>query len=122
MKNLILFVLLFIPFSLIAQIEVDNRKALMNDQTDQWMTKISSDSEMRTKMMDMMITKTSGNKEEMMKLVNSMLNNPEMNKMILANNPGKADNNDISVEPRGVKNESIKVGEVYTTKPVSPKK
>jgi hypothetical protein len=122
MKNLILFVLLFIPFSLIAQIEVDNRKALMNDQTDQWMTKISSDSEMRTKMMDMMITKTSGNKEEMMKLVNSMLNNPEMNKMILANNPGKTDNNDISVEPRGVKNESIKVGEVYTTKPVSPKK
>ena len=122
MKNLILFALLFIPFSLIAQIEVDNRKTSMNDQTDQWMTKISSDSEMRTKMMDMMITKTRGNKEEMMKLVNSMLNNPEMNKMILANNPGKADNNNISVEPRGVKNESIKVGEVYTTKPVSPKK
>jgi hypothetical protein len=122
MKNLILFALLFIPFSLIAQIEVDNRKTSMNDQTDQWMTKISSDSEMRTKMMDMMITKTSGNKEEMMKLVNSMLNNPEMYKMILANNPGKADNNDISVEPRGVKNESIKVGKVYTTEPVSPKK
>ena len=122
MKNLILFILILIPFSLLAQIQVEDKKTSMNNQTDEWMVKIASDSEMRIKMMDMMITKTSGNKEEMMKLVNSMLNNPEMNKMILANNPGKADNNDISVEPRGVKNESIKVGEVYTTKPVSPKK
>ena len=121
MKNLILFALLFIPFSLIAQIEVENRKTSMNDQTDQWMTKISSDSKMRGTMMDMMIEKTSGNNVEMMKLVNSILSNPEMHEMILATNTGRAENEIISLEPRGMMSDSIKVGKVYTPQPVQKK-
>jgi len=45
----------------------------MNDQLKEWMSKISSDSEMRSQMMDMMIEKTKGNKEELMKLVDSFI-------------------------------------------------
>ena len=122
MKNLILFLVLFIPFSIIAQSKVESGNATVNDQTDEWMTKISSDSQMRVTMMDMMIEKTSGNTEEMMKLVNSMLSNPEMHKMIFATNSGRVDNEIISLEPRGMMmSDSIKVGKVYTTQPV-PKK
>jgi len=121
MKNLILFALLFIPFSLIAQIEVENRKTSMNDQTDQWMTKISSDSQMRGTMMDMMIEKTIGNKEEMMKLVNSILSNPEMQKLIFENNSGRAGTDIISLEPRGIMSDTTKVGKDYTIEP-APKK
>ena len=120
MKNLILFALLLIPFSLIAQIEVENRKTSLKDQSDQWMTKISSDSELRGTMMDMMIEKTSGNTEEMMKLVNSMLSNPEMHKMILAANTGRAENEIISLDPRGIMNDDD-VEKVMNTKP-QPKK
>lgn len=122
MKNLILFVLLFIPFSLIAQIEVDNRKTSMNDQTDQWMTKISSDSEMRINMMDLIVEKTKGNAKEMKKLANSISNSPGLCQMIIENYPERASGNEISIEPLGIVKEDIKVGKVYTTKPVAPKK
>jgi hypothetical protein len=118
MKNLILILVLLIPFSLFAQDKSDVNAATMNDQTDEWMTKISSDSEMRGQMMDMMIEETSGNKEEMMKLVNSMLNNAEMNKMMLATNSGRAGN--ISLEPRGTMNDS-EVEKEITTKPLHKK-
>lgn len=122
MKNLILFVLLFIPFSLIAQIEVDNRKTSMNDQTDQWMTKISSDSEMRINMMDLIVEKTKGNAKEMKKLANSISNSPGLCQMIIENYSERASGNEISIEPLGIVKEDIKVGKVYTTKPVAPKK
>ena len=121
MKNLILLLVLIIPFSMLAQIKVESSNATVNDQTDEWMTKISSDSEMRETMMDMMIEKTSGNQEEMMKLVNSMLSNPEMHEMILATNTGRAENEIISLEPRGMMSDSIKVGKVYTPQPVQKK-
>lgn len=122
MKNLILFVLLFIPFSLIAQIEVDNRKTSMNDQTDQWMTKISSDSEMRINMMDLIVEKTKGNAKEIKKLANSISNSPGLCQMIIENYSERASGNEISIEPLGIVKEDIKVGKVYTTKPVAPKK
>lgn len=121
MKNLILFLVLFIPFSIIAQSKVESGNATVNDQTDEWMTKISSDSQMRGTMMDMMIKKTSGNEEEMMKLVNSILSYPEMYKMILATNSERAGTDIISLEPRGMMDDSTKVGKVYTIQPV-PKK
>ena len=121
MKNLILIWILLISFSLFAQEKVDLNKTNNKDQTNEWMNKISSDSEMRSKMMDMMIEKTSGNKEEMMNLVSSMLSNPEMIKMIFSTNSRKAENEYISVEPRGIKNDSMKVGKVYTTKPMPRK-
>jgi hypothetical protein len=119
MKNLILFIVLFIPFSLFAQDNVTT--ATLNDQADVWMTKISSDSEMRGKMMDLMIEKTNGNEEEMMKLINPMLSNAEMNKMIFATNSGKAGNENISIEPRGMMSGSDKVGKVLNTEPNSKK-
>ena len=121
MKNLILIWILLISFSLFAQEKVDLSKTNNKDQTNEWMNKISSDSEMRSKMMDMMIEKTSGNKEEMMNLVNPMLNNPGMHKMIFENNSAKTENENISIEPRGMTNDSIKVGKVYTTKPMPRK-
>jgi len=122
MKKLILLALLIIPFSLIAQIEVDNRKTSMNDQTDQWMTKISSDSEMRINMMDLMVEKTKGNAKEMKKLANSISNSPGLCQMIIENYPERASGSEISIEPLGIVKEDIKVGKVYTTKPVAPKK
>ena len=121
MKNLILVSILLISFSLFAQDKDEVGSANVNDQTEEWMNKISSDSEMRSKMMDMMIEKTSGNKEEMMNLVNPMLNNPGMHKMIFENNSAKTENENISIEPRGMTNDSIKVGKVYTTKPMPRK-
>jgi hypothetical protein len=123
MKNLILFIVLFIPFSLFAQDNVST--ATLNDQTDLWMTKISSDSEMRVKMMDLMIEKTNGNEEEMMKLVNPMLSDTEMHKMIFATNTDKAaenNNDNISIEPREMMSGSGKVGKVLNTEPNSSKK
>ena len=119
MKNLILFLVLFIPFSLFAQDNVST--ATLNDQADIWMTKISSDSEMRGKMMDLMIEKTNGNEEEMMKLVNPMLSNAEMNKMKFATNSDKAENENISIEPREMMSGSGKVGKVLNTAPNSKK-
>ena len=121
MKNLVLFLVLVIPFSLFAQDNVSN--ATVNDQTDIWMDKISSDSEMRSKMMDLMIEKTNGNEEEMMKLVNLMLSNAEMHKMIFAINTDKAAENDniISIEPREMMSGSGKVGKVLNTEPNSKK-
>jgi hypothetical protein len=119
MKNLILFIILFVPFSLFAQDSVNT--ATLNDQADVWMTKISSDSEMRGKMMDLMIEKTKGNEEEMMKLVNPMLSNAEMHKMIFATRTGRAENENISIEPRGVMSGSGEKGKVLITEPNSKK-
>ena len=114
MKNLTLFIVLFIPFSLFAQDNVST--ATLNDQTDMWMTKISSDSEMRGKMMDLMIEKTNGNEEEMMKLVNPMLSNAKMHKLIFATNTDKAAKNEnISIEPREMMSGSGKEGKVLNT-------
>jgi hypothetical protein len=122
MKNLILFALLLIPFSLIAQIEVDNRKTSMNDQTDQLMAKISSDSEMRTRMMDMMVEKTKGNTEEMKKLANSISNSPELRQMIIDTYPERAGSDDLSIEPLGIVKEDIKVGKMDGAQPIPNKK
>ena len=118
MKNLILFALLFIPFSLIAQIEVENRKTSMNDQTDDWMVKISSDSEMRVQIMDMIIEKTKGDTEEMQKLANSISNSPELSKMISEFYPERAGGDDLSVDPLGIVKENINVGKMSGAQPI----
>ena len=122
MKNLILFVLLLlIPFSLFAQIRVEDRKTSMNNQIDEWMVKISSDSKMRVKMMDMIVEKTKGNVEEMKKIANAVSNNPELNKMIVENYPERASSNNISIEPIGINSDTIKIGKMGETQPM-PKK
>lgn len=122
MKNLILLVLLLIPFSLIAQVEVENRKTSMNNQTDDWMVKISSDSEMRIKMMDMMIETTKGNAEEMKKLANSISTSPDLRQMIIDTYPERAGSDDLSMEPLGIVKEDIKVGKMDGAQPVPNKK
>lgn len=123
MKNLILILMLFLPFTLLAQSKVEAGRTTAGEQTDLWMNKISSDSEMRSSMMNMMMVKTSGNKEEMMKLVNSILSNPEMKKMITTEINAKTGNESGSLEPdaRGTMNESDKTREMTKIKPV-PKK
>ena len=121
MKNLILFALL-IPFSLFAQIQVEDRKTSMNNETDEWMVKISSDSEMRIQIMNMMVEKTKGNPEEMKKLANSISNNPELVKVIVDANPERAGSDDLSIDPTDVKKDDIKVGKTTETQPVSKPK
>lgn len=119
MKNLIVFLVLLLPFSLFAQVapNVDNVKA--DDQTIEWMTKIASDSDLRGQMMIMMIDKTKGNKVEMTKLVNSLMDNPETLKTMQAVHPGNSESNNIILEPRGMSGDSKK--EMKMTAPV-PKK
>ena len=119
MKNLIVLLALFIPFTLIAQVIPIVNSVKMDDQTVEWMTKIASDSEMRSQMMTMMIEKTKGNKVEMTKLVNSFMDNPETQKKMQAMHPENSDNNNISLEPRGMSGDSKK--EMQMTLPV-PKK
>jgi len=121
MKNLILFALL-IPFSLFAQIQVEDRKTSMNNEADDWMAKISSDSELRVQIMDMMVEKTKGNSEEMKKLANSISNNPELVKIIIDATPERAGSDDLSIDPLGVKKDDIKVGKTTGTQPVSKPK
>lgn len=120
MKNLILFLILFIPFSVIAQNEKSS-SALVNDQTDKWMTTISTNPEMRGKMLDMMIVETKDNQKEMQKLVNSLLADPEMNKMITRTNTKRANNETVYIEHHGIASDSSKVGKMYNTVPM-PKK
>ncbi|HRN25444.1 MAG: hypothetical protein IT276_09015 [Ignavibacteriaceae bacterium] len=118
MKNLIVFVMMFIPFFVIAQNKVDITDSKMDKQTQEWMTKISSNSEMRSTMMKMMIDETKGNKEEMTKLVNCIMDNPEMKKTMQAVQP---ENNNISVEPRKMMNDNQNMMKMSPATPVSKK-
>ncbi|MBK7631205.1 MAG: hypothetical protein IPJ23_10995 [Ignavibacteriales bacterium] len=118
MKNLILFLVMFIPFYAFAQNKVDVTDSKMDKQTHEWMTKISSNSEMRSTMMSMMINETKGNKEEMTKLVNSLMDDPEMHKTMQAVQP---ENNIISVEPRKMMNDNQNMMKMSPAAPVSEK-
>lgn len=123
MKNLILILILSVPFSLFAQSKVEAGSTTAAEQTDLWMNKISSDSEMRSSMINMMMVKTSGNKEEMMKLVNNILDNPEMNKMIISENNVRTltGGSPLDPEARGMAGDNVRTKEMMQTKPI-PKK
>lgn len=120
MKNLILLFVILVSFSLFAQDRNESSNIKTDNETNIWMNKISSDSEMRIKMMDMMMEKTSGNKEEMMKLAASIINNPEMNKMIIAENNAKTGKRNISLQPQshGMMGDTVKANEMTPVKPV----
>jgi uncharacterized alpha/beta hydrolase family protein len=120
MKNLILFLVMFIPFYAFAQNKVDVTDSKMDKQTQEWMTKISSNSEMRTTMMSMMIDETKGNKAEMTKLVNSLMDNPEMRKTMMAIQ-SSTENKNISVEPRKMMNDNQNMMKMSPSAPVSEK-
>ena len=120
MKNLILLFVILVPFSLFAQDKNESSRVKTDDETNVWMNKISSNSEMRVEMMNIMMDKTSGNKEEMMKLVNSILSNPGMKEMINTENNAKTGKVNMSLEPesRGMMNDSVTVKKMSLTKPV----
>ena len=111
MKSFILLLVVFTSFSLFAQNDVAS-------SDNEWMTKISSDSEMRVKMMDLIVEKTKGNEEEMRKIVNSISNNPELYQMIVETLPGRASSENISVEPLGIAKDNTKIGIMVGTQPV----
>ena len=120
MKNLVLLFVVFISFSLFAQ--DDSNYALINDGADEWMVKISTDSEMRVKMMDMIIDKTKGNEIEVRKIVNSISNNPKLRQMIVDTYSEKTNAENISIEPIGFDKDSIKVGIMLGTQQASKPK
>ncbi len=121
MKNLILILILLLPFSLFAQDKNEGSDTKMDEETNVWMNKISSDSEMRVKMMDMMIEKASVNKEEMMKLANSVLSNSELSQMIISERNAKVSRSSLQPESRGMMNDSVKHKKMTPLKPVPRK-
>lgn len=121
MKKIILISMLFIPFFIIAQNNVDVKSVKFDKQTEEWMTKISSDSGMRTAIMNMMIENTKGNKVEMTKLIDALMNNPEVHSLMMTMRSEKSENENISMKPRVMMNDSVKVMKMYKTLPVSKK-
>jgi hypothetical protein len=121
MKYLIVLLVMFIPFFVFAQNNVDVTDSKMDKQTKEWMKKISSNSEMRSTMIDLMINETKGNKEEMTKLVSTFLDDQDVRRIMLAMQPIETANRNISVEPRGMSGDSVKVMKMYNTKPILKK-
>jgi hypothetical protein len=121
MKYLILILVLLIPFTLFAQDKEDVSSTTLNDQTDVWMTKISSDSEMRGMMMAMMIEKTKGSEEEMQKLIDIIIADPEMREMITNKTVEEVNNETVSIKPRGMTADSPEMGKMYKTPTVQKK-
>ncbi len=118
MKNLILLLVLLVPFALLAQENNESTKK-MDTETNAWMNKISSDSDMRVMMMEMMMEKASVNKTEMKKLANSIVSNPDMKRMIMAENNAETGNTgSLEPESRGMMNDSLRVKKMTSTKPV----
>lgn len=111
MKNFILLLVVFTSISLYAQNDVAS-------SNNEWMTKISSDSEMRVKMMDLIVEKIKDNEVEMKKIVNSISKNPELYQMIVETFPERASGENISVEPLGIAKDNTKVGVMVGTQPV----
>jgi hypothetical protein len=118
MKNLIMLFMLFIPFVLIAQ-EANDPK--VGNQSEEWMNKIASDSDMRIQMMDRMLFQTRNDEAEMTKLINTMMANTEVQKILMAMQPVNSQHRNISSEPRGMSGEKLKEMEMSTT-PAIPKK
>ena len=68
---------------LFAQNKKDNDKKALEIQTKEWMTKISSNPELRLSMMTMILDEINGNKEEMTSLGKTIMDNPGMNSIIV---------------------------------------
>jgi hypothetical protein len=115
MKNTIILFMLFIPFSLFAQATQNTDIIKIDNQVLQWMIKISSDSELRIKILEMMLVQTKDNVAERTKLMNTMIANPEMHKMIMATQPNKNETQINSFETSSVNNKNIKIGRVNKT-------
>lgn len=102
MKYLIFFVII-ISLPLFAQ----NKKAL-EIQTNTWMTKISSDPELRLSMITMILDESSGNKEEMLKLGKKIMDNPAMNSIIAGMMQRNTNSNNMTVPSRNMMGDSTR--------------
>jgi hypothetical protein len=120
MKKLILILVALMPVLLFAQIEGNGDNRVLDDQTKEWISKISSDSEMRGQMMKMMIEETKDNKEEMMKLVGLITGNAEMRKMIMETRSQNA-HSESSLQFRKMDGDSVKMMQMERVKPVQKK-
>jgi len=120
-KISILLLVLFIPVLFNAQNKVEIKSAKTDDQIIRWMSKISSDSEMRITMMEMMLDQTKDNEVEMRKLVNTFINNPNMQKIMMVTHTGKSETQINLVEPNGMNSSNIKAGEMNKTEAVIKK-
>ena len=96
MKYLILF-LVVMSLPLFAQDKKENDKTASDIQTKEWMTKISSDPEMRNAMITMILDETNGNKEEMSSLAKTIMDNPVMNSVITGMMRRNTNSNDMTV-------------------------
>jgi hypothetical protein len=96
MKYLILF-LAIMSLPLFAQDKKENDKTSSDIQAKEWMTKISSDPEMRDAMITMILDETNGNKEEMSSLAKTIMDNPGMNSIISGMMRRNTNRNDMTV-------------------------
>ncbi|RPI75531.1 MAG: hypothetical protein EHM47_02395 [Ignavibacteriales bacterium] len=123
MKPLILFFAMFLPVLLFAQNEVvteDKTVTVIDDQTREWMNKISSDSDLRSHMMNMMIEQTKDNEEEMTKLVNTITADAELNKMIMNRMSNRA-HGESTIHPRETMSDTVKMMQMKQVKPMQRK-
>ena len=107
MKYLILF-LVVMSLPLFAQDKKENEKTALDVQTKEWMTKISSDPEMRNAIMTMILDETEGNKEEMSKLGKTIMDNPGMNSIIAGIMQRSSNSNNMTVPSRAMMGDSTK--------------
>ncbi|MFZ0456659.1 MAG: hypothetical protein WCE54_02720 [Ignavibacteriaceae bacterium] len=105
MKHLIFF-LIIMSLPLFAQDKKDNDKTALEIKTKEWMTKISSDPELRLSMMAMILDETNGNKEEMTSLGKKIMDNPGMNSIIAGMLPGKANSDNMKIPSRTMMGDS----------------
>lgn len=120
MKNLIVFLVLLVPFSLLAQITqtVDKNN---NDKTIEYMNKIATDSELRSQMMTMIMDNIKGNNVEMTRLIRTISADPEMHKIMMAALSEENGSQINSVKPREMKINITKPGEMNKTESVLKK-
>ena len=118
MKYLIIF-LIVTSFAAVAQDKKSDIKPVAGVQAQEWMTKISSDPEMRTAMFSMIIDKAKEDKNEMTKLGRIALDSPEMNSVITGMMKDKMNIGDMSIKSRGMMGDSTKAMKMsgYKTTP-----
>ena len=103
----LIFFLVIISLPLFAQNKNDDKKGL-EIQAKDWMTKISSDPELRLSMLTMILDSTKGNKEEMSNLGKTILDNPEMNTILADMMQRKTNTDNMSMPSRNMMGDSVK--------------
>jgi hypothetical protein len=100
--------LVVISLPLFAQKKKNDIKIDPRIQMTQWMAKISSDSELRSAMIEMILDNTRGNTEEMTNFVRTIMGNPGMNSIITEMLQPQNLGNNISIRPQTIADDSSK--------------